>query len=224
MKNLAIFDLDGTLLDTIADLANSANYALEQCGYPTHSVERYRYFVGNGIDKLLERALPEMEQRHDALLRVRPFFLDYYNRHNADLTRPYPGIGDLLGKLQNCGIRLGVASNKYQEATGKLIAQYFPDIRFAAVYGMREGFPAKPDPRIVMEIIGTVGAAKDDTVYIGDSCVDMETGRNAGVTTVGVSWGFRPRNELEEYKPALIADNVQEILQFLTEGEVPGIS
>lgn len=215
MKKLVIFDLDGTLLNTIADLAAATNHALAHFGYPTHETDAYRFFVGNGINKLFERALPANARTQDNVLKIRSEFIPYYNEHNADLSRPYPGITEVLLALQERGIQVAVASNKYQDATRKLILQFFPEIDFVGIYGQREGIPAKPDPHVVFEIMEKAGVGKPDTVYVGDSCVDMETGKNAGVTTVGVSWGFRPRAELEAYAPDFIADHSQDILRFL---------
>ncbi len=215
MKKLVIFDLDGTLLNTIADLAEATNHALKTCGYPTHPTDAYRFFVGNGINKLFERALPEGERSQENILKIRSLFIPYYNEHNADYSRPYPGIPQLLKRIQESGMLMAVASNKYQEATHKLITQYFPEISFAQIFGQREGVPSKPDPSVVNEIIQKTGTEKSDVVYVGDSCVDMETGVNAQVTTIGVSWGFRPRTELEAYRPALIADSTDDILTFL---------
>lgn len=215
MKRLAIFDLDGTLLNTIADLAAATNHALSQYGYPVHTTDEYCFFVGNGINKLFERALPEGEKSPEKIRIIREAFIPYYNAHNTDLSRPYPGIETLLTTLQEKGIRLAVASNKYQEATVKLITHYFPTINFTAVFGQREGVPAKPDPQVIDEIIGLAEVSKEETIYMGDSGVDMQTGKNAGVTTVGVSWGFRPRTELEAYNPNLIADRCDDILRFL---------
>lgn len=215
MKKLIIFDLDGTLLDTIADLAAATNHALQCCGWPVHPTEAYRYFVGNGIDKLFERALPEDERSTENIRKMRSLFLPYYTIHNADLSRPYPGIPELLSSLQQQGALLAVASNKYQEATQKLIGQFFPSICFTAVFGQREGVPTKPDPSVVFEIMNRAGATPEETTYIGDSSVDMQTGHNAGVTTVGVSWGFRPRTELEAYAPHFIADTTGELSDWL---------
>ena len=188
MKRLVIFDLDGTLLNTIADLAAATNYALTQFGYSTHDTDAYRFFVGNGINKLFERALPESERTPENVLRIRSQFVPYYNLHNADLSRPYPGIEQLLTQLQEQHIQIAVASNKYQEATVKLIRQYFPSIHFTAVFGQRENVPTKPDPQVIHEIIEISGVQKEEVVYIGDSGVDMQTGLNAGVTTIGLCW------------------------------------
>ena len=215
MKNHVIFDLDGTLLDTIADLAESANYALKQLGYPTHDVETIRTFVGNGINKLLERALPTHEQTEENVMRMRSHFVPYYDVHNADLSSPYPGIVYLLEDLQAKGIQIAVASNKYQEATVKLVKQYFPDIDFVEILGQREGINVKPDPSIVFDILQKTHVSKEDVLYVGDSGVDMQTAINAGVDAVGVTWGFRPRAELESFQPMGLIDQAEELLGFI---------
>ena len=211
MKKLVIFDLDGTLLNTIADLANSTNYALKVFGYPIHEPDKYTFMVGNGINKLFERALPDGEKTEENVLRVRQEFVPYYDQHNADKSRPYPGVTELLETLQTAGMQLAVASNKYQTATEKLIAHYFPNIKFTAVFGQREGIPVKPDPIIVKEILQIAKVQEEETLYVGDSGVDMQTAINAGVTSCGVTWGFRPRTELESFHPDHIVDNAEEI-------------
>lgn len=206
MKKLVIFDLDGTLLNTIDDLAQSTNHALQTLGYPTHEESAYHLMVGNGINKLLERALPEEERTEENILRMRKEFIPYYDRHNMDKSRPYPGIPQLLKYLQAQGILLAVASNKYQSATVRLIDAYFPTLRFAAVLGQRDDVNVKPDPAIVHDILQITQIAKENTLYVGDSGVDMLTAANAGVTACGVTWGFRPRAELEKFNPAYIVD------------------
>lgn len=215
MKNLVIFDLDGTLLNTIVDLANSTNYALSQMGFPTHEVNEYNFFVGNGINKLFERALPEGEKTEENIRKVREEFLKHYDSHNTDRSTPYPGIPELLAALQEKGIKLAVASNKYQAATRKLIAHFFPTIRFTEVFGQREGIKVKPDPTIVYDILAKANLSKEETLYVGDSGVDMQTAINSGVTACGVTWGFRPRTELEKFSPDHIADKAEDILSFL---------
>ena len=215
MKKLVIFDLDGTLLDTIADLAESANYALKQLGYPTHDVETIRTFVGNGINKLLERALPPHEQTEENVMRMRSHFVPYYDVHNADLSSPYPGIVNLLEDLQAKGIQIAVASNKYQAATVKLVKQYFPNIDFVEILGQREGINVKPDPTIVFDILKKAKVSCEKTLYVGDSGVDMQTAINAGVDAVGVTWGFRPRAELESFRPMGLIDKAKELLDFI---------
>ena len=215
MKRLIIFDLDGTLLNTIADLAQSTNHALHVLGYPTHEESAYNFMVGNGINKLFERALPEGEKSEENVLRVRTEFIPYYDVHNADKSRPYPGISGLLEQLQAKGLHIAVASNKYQAATEKLIAHYFPGIRFIAVFGQREG--VKPDPTIVEDILAITKVEKESVLYVGDSGVDMQTALNAGVTSCGVTWGFRPRTELESFHPNYIVDKAGDILSLINQ-------
>ena len=212
---LVIFDLDGTLLNTIADLATATNVALEHYGLPTHKEDEYKFFVGNGINKLFERALPEDKRNEEYVMKIRSIFVPYYDAHNSDLSRPYQGINELLLDLQNAGIKIAVASNKYQAAAVKLVKEFFPDINFAEILGQRDGVPSKPDPTIVNEITEHTGISKKDTVYVGDSCVDMQTGKNADITTVGVSWGFRPKAELESYNPDCIADDAMMLHKYL---------
>ncbi|MBD9093973.1 MAG: HAD family hydrolase [Bacteroides oleiciplenus] len=212
MKKLVIFDLDGTLLNTIADLAQSTNHALAALGYPTHEEKEYNFMVGNGINKLFERALPEESRTEENVLRVRKEFVPYYDQHNADKSCPYPGITELLDELQAKGLQLAVASNKYQAATEKLIAHYFPNIRFTAVFGQREGVNVKPDPTVVHDILKIAQLSTKDVLYVGDSGVDMQTANNAEVTSCGVTWGFRPRTELETFHPDYIVDKAEEII------------
>lgn len=217
MKKLVIFDLDGTLLNTIADLANSTNHALKKLGYPIHKIEEYNFMVGNGINKLFERALPEGEKTEENVLRVRQEFVPYYDEHNADESRPYPGIPALLETLQTEGVQLAVASNKYQAATEKLVAHYFPNIRFIAVLGQREGVKVKPDPTIVEDILRIANVEKKEVLYVGDSGVDMQTAINAGVTSCGVTWGFRPRTELESFHPDYIIDQAEVVKSMVSD-------
>lgn len=217
MKKLVIFDLDGTLLNTLADLAASTNQALRLHGFPEHATDAYKLFVGNGIHKLFERALPEGAKTEANVQRIREAFLAYYDVHNTDLSRPYPGIPELLQELQQGGATLAVASNKYQRATTKLIAHYFPEIRFAAVLGQREGVPSKPDPTVVHEILASTGVPAHQTWYVGDSGVDMETARRSGVRAGGVTWGFRPRTELAEAGAEYIADTPEQLGRWIEE-------
>jgi len=212
MKRLVIFDLDGTLIDTIGDLGTSTNYALAQLGYPTHPLEAYKMMVGNGISKLVERALPPQAQTPENVNRMLEVFVPYYNGHNAIYSKPYEGIEEVLRSLRRQGIVLAVASNKYHEATSYLIPHYFPHIDFAVVYGHREGKPRKPDPTIVYDILDAAGVSREDTLYVGDSAVDMQTAQNAQVTACGVTWGFRSREELAAGQPAYLIDHPQEIL------------
>ncbi len=211
MKKLVIFDLDGTILDTISDLATSTNHALKQLGFPTHPEKDYHAMVGNGINKMFERALPEGQKTQENIMAVRQIFLPYYDGHKMLRTHPYLGVIGVMEKLEREGVKLAVASNKYQEAAELLVKHYFPQVTFVAILGEREGIPAKPDPEIVFEILKTSGVSKEDTLYVGDSPVDMQTAKSAGVEACGVAWGFSPKENLEACHPAYIIDKPDEI-------------
>lgn len=215
MTKLVIFDLDGTLLNTIEDLAVSTNYALQCAGYPQHDLSAYRYFVGNGINKLIERSLPYDRKNEAEVAKLKNDFVAYYSEHMSDRTRPYEGIVPLLKELQTREVAIAVASNKYQLATRDLIARFFPDVQFAAVFGQREGVSPKPDPAVVFDILRLAEVEKEDVLYVGDTNVDMTTARNSGVRSVGVTWGFRPQLELEESGANVIVHHPVEILDLL---------
>lgn len=215
MTRLVIFDLDGTLLNTIDDLAISTNYALRQFGFPEHALSEYPYFVGHGITKLIERALPQ-DQRNDATVsKLKQEFVKYYQQHKTDKTRPYQGISSVLEVLNEKGILLAVASNKYHQGTDELIRHYFGSSLFKVIAGQKEGVPAKPDPAVIHHILSQTGIPGSETLYVGDSGVDMQTAANSGITSVGVTWGFRPRRELEESGANHIAERPYDILNFI---------
>lgn len=215
MKTLCVFDLDGTLLNTISDLGASTNYALKAHGYPEHPMTAYNYMVGNGVRKLMERAAPDAgPEKIDELLKT---FREHYDEHCTDTTRPYPGIVDLLNELTEKGVAVAVASNKYQRATDKIISQLFPDVKFAAVMGQIEDRPTKPDPSIVFAVLNEHPTPKAQVLYIGDSAVDIETARRACVESVGVTWGFRPVSELRKACADHVVSSPAEILKFLND-------
>ena len=212
---LIVFDLDGTLINSVADLASATNYALAYYGLPQHPVDSYRYFVGNGVNILFLRALPESKRTEEWVSKMREIMLPYYAEHCIDLTKPYPKIIDLLQEIELCGIKMAVASNKYQAATTPMVKHFFPTTPFVATLGQREGVPTKPDPTIVEDILKIACVDKSKVLYVGDTAVDMQTGRNSGLTTVGVTWGFRPRAELESEAPDFIVDTVDELRQII---------
>jgi phosphoglycolate phosphatase len=217
-----IFDLDGTLLNTIDDLGYACNYALQQTGYPTHPIAEYPRMVGNGINNLIRRALPETERTEENILRVRAHFVPYYDAHNCDYTRPYDGIPELLQTLKAHGHQLAVASNKYQAATEKIVHHFFPDI-FDVVLGEREGIERKPNPQIVYDITSQLSIRRQQIgrtlhpqlLYIGDSLVDRETARNANVPFVACSWGFVPKEQLVAAGTERIVDKPEEIITII---------
>lgn len=214
MKKLVIFDLDGTLLNTIEDLGQAANHALEKNGFATHTMASYPFFVGNGVRKLITRVLPEDNRDAHTVDTLLKDFKEYYDEHNCDFTKPYSGIHELLLDLRDAGVKMAVASNKYQAAVSRIIGHYFPDIDFVAVEGQVEGRNVKPDPSIVFSVLAQAQVPKAEVLYVGDSGVDMETARRACVDSVGVTWGFRPEKELVESYAGCIVSNPQDILNM----------
>ena len=212
---IIIFDLDGTLLNTIDDLGYACNYALEKTGHPTFPIEAYPAKVGNGINNLIRRALPESERTEENILRVREFFVPYYNEHNCDYTHPYTGIPEVLAALKEQGHLLAVASNKYQAATEKIVNHFFPGI-FDVILGEREGIERKPNPQIVRDILKRLRVTGDGlrVLYLGDSLVDYETAKNANVPFVACSWGFVSRERLVTAEIATIVDTPKDILKL----------
>ena len=216
MQNrLFIFDLDGTLLNTIGDLAVGCDHMLSLRGLPTHTYEEYCSFVGNGIMRLVERALPEELRTADYVKAARKDFVDFYIDHIDAHTVPYQGMVELVAELQQRGAKLAVASNKFQAGTETLIKKFFPEIEWVEICGNREGVPLKPDTALVDMILEKAALEREGCVMIGDSGVDIQTARNAGIRSVGVSWGFRSREELEENGADYIADNATELLEIL---------
>lgn len=218
---LLIFDLDGTLINTIDDLGQACNHALSACGFPTHKIEDYPRLVGNGINKLIERALPEEHRNEATVLRLREYFVPFYDQHNCDLTRPYDGIPELLQTLKAAGHTLAVASNKYQAATEKIVAHYFPNT-FDVVLGEREGIPRKPDPQIVWDIIHRLSPLASNLspiYYIGDSLVDAATAKAANLPFVACTWGFCTEEQLAQAQPNYMIHHPSEIEQIIQANE-----
>ena len=214
-NKLVVFDLDGTLLDTIGDLSEACNYMLRLRGLGEHTCEEYRAMVGNGILRLVERALPENLRTAEYVAAARCDFLAYYIDHIDRYSHPYEGIREVLHTLQDAGWTMSVASNKFDAGTKKLIANIFSDIDFKVVYGNREGFPLKPDAALLELIMKECDATPDTTFMVGDSGVDIQTAKAAGVCSVGCSWGFRSREELEEYGADYIVDRPLELLEIV---------
>ncbi len=210
---LAIFDLDGTILDTLEDLTDGVNYALTECGYPVRTIGEVRSFVGNGIRKLIARSLP-VGTAETEIDRVHGIFAPYYKAHCADKTAPYDGMHALLQKLRDAGVLTAVLSNKADFAVQPLIAQYFDGL-FDLALGERQGVPRKPAPDGVHEILERLGVQKTDAVYIGDSNVDIETAQNAGLACICVDWGFRDRAQLIEAGAQVIVSSPEELLAAL---------
>ena len=214
MYKVFIFDLDGTLLDTLQDLANAVNYALRQHAMPEHSLDDIRRFVGNGVRLLMERAVPNGagNPQFEAAFAT---FRQYYMEHSLDTTRPYDGIPELLRALKQRGCRLAVVSNKMMAATQELCVHFFPEIEVAIGEHEAEGIRKKPAPDTVCEALRQLGCDKQGAVYVGDSDVDIMTARNSGLPCISVLWGFRDRQFLTAHGATTFVSHPSELLGLL---------
>lgn len=216
MIKAIIFDLDGTLLYSLEDLANACNYALNTLEFNTHEVEAYKHFVGNGREKLIERILPEDSRGEETIKKALELFDYYYGKHMLDMTKPYEGIVDLIEELKLRHIKLAVVSNKPHEFAVDVVKKYFND-DFEVVYGQRPNYATKPDPATVYEVMEELQVNKMECIYVGDSNVDIKTAINADVQSVGVIWGFRGQGELEEAGADYLINKPSELLGIINE-------
>lgn len=214
MIKAVIFDLDGTLLNTIEDLANACNYALKQSKFPIHEVEKYKTFVGDGRYKLIERIVPQDFRTDETISKVLALFDEYYEAHMIDMTKPYQGVIELLDDLNNSGLKLAVVSNKPHEFTVEVVKKFFGD-KLHITFGHRANTPTKPNPYSLIEAIELFNIEKHECVYVGDSNVDVETAKNAEVKSVGVAWGFRGAGELEEAGADYIVNTIEELRELI---------
>lgn len=211
---LVLFDLDGTLLDTLDDLSEAVNQAMQSRGLPQHTRKEYMSMVGHGIRNLVKQALPEERQADDALIdSALADFKAYYTAHIDVHTHPYPGMQTLITNLHQAGVQLAVTSNKFQEGAEYLIRKFFPGIPFVAVLGNRPGFPLKPDPEIVGEVLRRTGTRPEDAVLVGDSPTDMKTAANGAIAAIAVTWGYRP---MKDYPGVTIVEDAEELAAVLT--------
>ena len=210
---LVIFDLDGTLLDTLDDLSAAVNYAMQQQGFPQHTREEYRMMVGHGARNLMTKALPAEHRNDEALIdAVLTDFRNYYNTHIDVYTKPFPGIPELLAELHHKGTKLAVASNKFQEGTEHLIKEFFPNIPFVAILGNRPNNPLKPDPEVVGEVLCKANLNTKEAVMVGDSDTDMQTAANGGIPGIAVGWGYRNMEGIQGLTVVHSAEELQSIL------------
>ena len=215
MIKAAIFDLDGTLLNTLEDVVNACNYELKKCNFKTHSIEEYKVFVGDGRSKLIERIVPDEYKGNDEVKnKVLRLFDEYYSGHMLDMTKPYEGICEMLKSLKEKGVKLAVVSNKPDEFVGGIVKKYFGDT-FEIVHGQRTNYPVKPDPTTVYEVIEYFGIKLNESIYVGDSNVDIYTAKNAKVKSIGVAWGFRGEEELREAGADYIVYDSNEITELI---------
>lgn len=208
-KTAVIFDLDGTLLDTLDDLRDALNYTLHAFGYPQRTLDEVRRFVGNGIPNLIERATSPDAPIQEML----DVFLPYYQRHNMDKTRPYAGVSEMLDRLKEQGRLMAIVTNKVHAASQALCGRFFPQVD--VVVGSQPGLPNKPAPGMVRTAMERLGVGPEETVYVGDSEVDLATARNTGLDCVCVTWGFRDREELERQGGTVFAASPTELVRLL---------
>ena len=212
MAQTVIFDLDGTILDTIEDLADAGNWVCRQHGWPEHTLERFKAMVGHGIPNLVSQFTPETCRSPLLIASALSQFTSYYGAHNMDKTAPYAGIPELLERLGAAGIRMAVYSNKADEFSREIVEHFFPGV-FHLVRGKLPNVPVKPDGGAARALLAQLGTNPGETVFVGDSSVDVQTGHNAGARACGVTWGFRP--SLEEAGADFLADTVEELEQVL---------
>lgn len=210
----AVFDLDGTLLDTLTDLANAANAVLARQGYPTHPVTDYRRFIGAGVETLFARALPPGAGDRERIARCIRQFEEAYTHHWNIHTRPYPDVIEMLAALQARQIKMAVLSNKPHRFTERCVAEFLPAVKFELVLGQRQGVPRKPDPAGALEIATALAVPVDQCIYAGDSTIDMETARRAGMVPIGVTWGFQSRTDLEQNGAPTLIERPLELLDI----------
>ncbi len=209
-----IFDLDGTLLDTLQDLADAANKSLEYFGFPIHPRDAYRYFVGEGLRTLTRRVLPESARKDEDIDRYMEKFSEIYSMNWNSNSAPYSGIPEMIQSLSEKGMKMAVLSNKPHVFTKICVETFFPDHPFLFVFGKRDGVAKKPDPAGALEIAEKMELSVDEILYVGDTKTDMLTGNSAGMKTIGVDWGFRDRKELADNKAWKIVSNPQEVVSY----------
>lgn len=208
-----LFDLDGTLLDTLGDLADAMNVVLAEDGLPTHTWQSFRYFIGEGVVELVKRSLPEDRRGEASVLAYMKRYRESYTKH-WHRSKPFAGIPDMLDRLQRAGLALAVVSNKPDDFTRLCVERLLPEWKFQVVLGQSERFPAKPDPASALHVAEKLGVARERCLFVGDSNIDMITGVNAGMIAVGVSWGFRPEKELLENGARHIVRDPREIVEL----------
>lgn len=214
MFSYVIFDLDGTLLNTLEDLADAGNWVCQKRGWPNHTLDEYRYFVGNGMQKLVERFSPEYARSFEEIAKTMEEFMPYYNLHKEDKTAPYPGMVGAARRLREAGVSIAVLSNKADQMAGPVVEGYYPGI-FPIVQGALPDVPTKPDPTLLHRLMERMGADPAKTLFVGDSSVDIQTAKNGNLISCGVLWGFRTRQELLDAGADHLAETAEELVRLI---------
>lgn len=214
MFKAVIFDLDGTLADSVKDLANGVNYVLNEHGFPMRPPENYRYYAGDGIPKMIARALPQEAATPENIEKIKQGFFAYYNVHYNDNTVSYSGLPEMIDKLKQHGVKVAVVTNKAQPFAEKVVRKLYGD-RFEIICGLVDGMPAKPDPTAALSVMKKLGVTPKECAFIGDTAMDIKTGVNTGAYPIGVLWGFREREELVQAGAKKLAENAEQLLNLL---------
>ena len=214
MYQNVIFDLDGTLLNTLEDLADAGNWVCRNHGWPEHTLEEYKYFVGNGMTKLVERFMPENLRSEMKIESTLEEFMPYYHAHKADKTAVYAGISEMLEQIQKAGVQIAVLTNKAHGVASEVVEAYYPGI-FPIVQGALPDMPTKPNPTLLHVMMEKMGATAENTLFVGDSNVDIRTAKNGGVNSCGVLWGFRNQQELEEEGADYLAETPEKLAELI---------
>mgnify|MGYP004527207677 CR=1 FL=1 len=214
MIKAVLFDLDGTIANSLEDLADSANFVLTQNGYPTHKTECFKMFVGDGITKLIERVLPDIARSAENIHKLKTQFLAYYSEHYCDKTKPYKNVPELLAQLKQKGIKIAVVTNKAQEMADAVVNKLYGK-DFCAVYGQRDNMPTKPDPALAHLAMRELGVTPNECIFVGDSGVDIKCAQNSGAYPVGVLWGFRNKEEIKAAGAKIVITQPAQLLELI---------
>ena len=215
MKKLVVFDLDGTLVDSIFDLGNAVNFALKEYNLPLHPMSDYYTFVGNGMEDLVRRSMNEKGTDDELYKKVRKVFDEHYNAHSNDNTIAYKGVSELLSALRSKSVKTAVLTNKGHQYVGAILDRCFPEHKFDIYYGQRDGIERKPHPQSLELLLEELGVSKEDCLYIGDSEVDVKTAKNAEVDLVAVTWGYRSADVIRDAGAEILVNSPEEILSYV---------
>lgn len=213
MKKIIIFDLDGTLVNTITDVGVSCNYALKQLNFPQHELRYYNDFVGGNLEQFISKTLPVQDRNEKNISQVKNLYREYYMNHNMDYSKPFDGIESVVQELLNCNCKIYINTNKGQDLSENLVSKMFPNFTFSGIVGYQDKLPNKPDPTGVYNILSMEKAKKSECIYIGDTSTDLKTAENAGIECIYCTWGQGKNDDLEKFSPKFICNSPLEIIK-----------